>query len=1340
MLRARWALSQFWKVYSSIPFSSDSGSGWISTSGDISQETYKKTLNFYLNGKPVQVDSRNINPAEPLIDYIRNNANLKGTKLACGEGGCGACTVTISHYDHEKQAVTHRAVNSCLVPLCYVEGMDVTTVEGIGSVFDELHPVQERMAIWGGSQCGFCTPGFIMSMYTGLRNNPEPDSKSFQKCMDGNLCRCTGYRPIVDAAKSFCHDTKDTVKPPEDRAFKPYDAAKEKPFPEELKQKKIVPLQLTNESASWYAPTSLKDLLDIKAKIISGSTELGIDFRFKGTTFPVLISPVNVPELTDIHHDDNGLHIGSAVTLDNIGRYLEECAASLSPSQRHRERAIQSVLDQLHYFAGTQIRNVATIGGNIVNASPISDLNPVLLALGATFYTQKAGEKAKPVAASEYFTGYKKVKMEDQEILSHVTIPWNEEDEFVEAYKQGRRREDDIAIVTSAMLAKVQDEKIVKAKLGFGGLAPTSILSPKTEAFLIGKKLDLQTFNEAAAVLNREVGLRGENVPGGQAGYRTTLALSFFYKFFLSLLHHHSLPVPEKLGRSTEKAFPAETTRATQEYRLNKRGTSVGQSEPHLSAKKHTTGEARYVDDMPHQHRELQSALILADRGHAKILSLDKEAAMKVPGVVGIYTYRDVPGSNLWGDVISDEELFASKEVLHYGQMLGIVVAEHEIAAKEAAKLIKIEYEDLPGIYTIDDAIQADSFFPVTHGVTQKNVDEEMSKAPLTLEGQIYMGGQEQFYFETQTSLVVPDEEDMYVYTSTQNAHKTQKFVASTLGIPINQVVTRVGRVGGGFGGKETRNINFSAAAALAAYYTRRPVRVRLERNVDMQITGGRHPFKSSYKIGFDSSGKLLAADLQLYANGGMSHDLSVAVLDRALLFCDSSYNVPALRNKGRVARTNIPSHTAFRGFGGPQGYLTAEAYVEHVASFLKLRPEVVRERNLYNEGDLTYYNFPVTKSVRRSWDECKISSKFQDRLQEIEIYNSQNRHRKRGITLIPSKYGVAFNAMFLNQGSAMIHIYLDGTILVTHGGIEMGQGLNTKVAQVVANELGVHISHVRIKEMATDKIPNASPSAASMSTDIYGGAALDAARQLAERLRPYREKDSGATLGQLAVKAYFDRVSLSAQGFFKSEHEGYDIMTNKGKVWRYFTLGTACTEVEIDTLTGDHKVRRVDLVLDVGDPINPTIDIGQVEGAFMQGAGLVSIEELAWGDNQHPWIKQGGKLQTAGPGTYKIPSADDIPTEWNISLMPDTTDPKLETVAVQSSKAVGEPPLLLGMSVYFAIKEAVKAARREEGQEEYFQLNSPLTSERIRMACVDDLSRMAVGEGAEDIQTKGSF
>jgi xanthine dehydrogenase/oxidase len=689
-------------------------------------------------------------------------------------------------------------------------------------------------------------------------------------------------------------------------------------------------------------------------------------------------------------------------------------------------------------------------------------------------------------------------------------------------------------------------------------------------------------------------------------------------------------------------------------------GTSVGDSEPHLAALKQVTGEALYVDDRPASTNELKGFLVTSKIAHGKIISIDTEAAMLVPGVKAVITHNDVPGKKAWGDIYQDEEIFASEEVHHYRQPIAMVVADTAVAAKKAASLVQVNYQPLEEIFTIDQAIQKQSFFEQCKPLIKfGQVEENLETSDIIVEGEMKMGGQEHFYFEPHSTLVVPADNDYLVYSSTQNANKTQKYVAAALGLPMNRVTTHVSRLGGGFGGKETRNIGFAAAAAVAAHTLRAPVRLVLERDLDMTITGGRHPFKFTYKAGASKDGKIQAADVKLWSNGGFSFDLSGPVLERAVLFCDGCYNWPALRSEGRICKTNMPSNTAFRGFGGPQGQVAAETMIDHLATALGYEdPAQLREQNLYEDGDKTYYGQVVTKNIRASWQKCKTNAAYAERREAIQQYNSENKHRKRGIVLLPSKYGIAFTFYTLNQGGALVHVYTDGSVLVSHGGVEMGQGLHTKVAQTVATELGIPVSQVHIREMATDKVANAPPTAASLGSDTYAFAALDAAKQINARLSKIRERNPGMPFAQLASEAFMNRINLSANGFFRSEHKGFNWESGTGEPWRYFTLGTACVEVEIDCLTGDFKNLRTDMVVDIGKPINPAIDIGQIEGAFVQGAGLYTIEELVWGDDQHPWVHPRGRNATSGPGNYKIPSADDVPLEWNIEIMKDSPVP----------------------------------------------------------------------------------
>ena len=586
----------------------------------------------------------------------------------------------------------------------------------------------------------------------------------------------------------------------------------------------------------------------------------------------------------------------------------------------------------------------------------------------------------------------------------------------------------------------------------------------------------------------------------------------------------------------------------------------------------------------------------------------------------------------------------------------------------------------------------------------------------MIIEDEVRVGGQDHFYLETQASIAVPKGEDgeIELFASTQNTKETQHLVSTVLGVPCNKVTVRVKRLGGGFGGKETRSIFLSTLVSVAAQKTGRPVRCMLTRQEDMVLSGGRHPFMGRFRVGATKDGVLKALDLKMYSNAGNSMDLSFSVMERALFHMDNVYHIPNIRGVGHCCRTNLPSNTAFRGFGGPQGMMIAEAWITQLAERLGLRPEVVKERNFYPEkGAVTHFN--------QSLEDCQIhaintqlraSSDFDARLAAVSAYNAQHRWRKRGIAMLPTKFGIAFTAKFLNQAGALVHVYTDGSVLLTHGGTEMGQGLHTKMVQVCATALGVDVADVHISETSTATVANTSPTAASASSDLNGMAVLDACRQINARLAPFRAAKPKASFRECVTDAYMERVNLSANGFYATPDIGYDWDTNSGKAFNYFCYGAAVAEVEIDTLTGNHEIVRADMVMDVGSSLNPAIDMGQVEGAFVQGCGLFTLEEFSFGRQ--------GFLLTRGPGTYKLPGFRDIPRDFRVALLKDAPN----RFAIHSSKAVGEPPLFLGASVFYAIKDAVRAAREERGLTGDFRLDSPATCERIRLACEDKFTK----------------
>ena len=593
------------------------------------------------------------------------------------------------------------------------------------------------------------------------------------------------------------------------------------------------------------------------------------------------------------------------------------------------------------------------------------------------------------------------------------------------------------------------------------------------------------------------------------------------------------------------------------------------------------------------------------------------------------------------------------------------------------------------------------------------------------LEGEMKTGAQEHFYMETHATLAIPHEDkEMEMFVSTQNPTETQQCVAHALGIPMNKVVCRVKRMGGGFGGKETRNIPISLVVAVAAAKVNKPVRIMLDRDDDMVLSGHRHPFLGKYKVGFSDKGELTALEMNIYSNAGCTMDLSFSVVGRAMFHATNSYKVSGpIRIKGHVCKTNLPSNTAFRGFGGPQGMIMTENWMEDIAKVLNIPATIIRERNLFQEGDKTHYGQLLEEcTLQRCWDECKLASNYETAKEKVHSFNMNNRWKKRGISILPVMFGISFTASHMNQGGALIQVYRDGSVLLSHGGTEMGQGLFTKTIQVASRALGIHHEKIHISETSTDKVPNTSPTAASSGSDINGAAVLDACQKINRRLQPYKDKSPEAGWDAWVSAAFFDRVSLSATGFHSTPNIGYDADTCIGRPFNYYTYGVGASVVEIDCLTGDHTVLRTDIVMDLGESLNPAIDIGQIEGAFIQGYGLFVMEQL-----MHSPLN--GRLLTKGPGAYKIPGFGDIPSQFNVSLLRGTSNPR----AVYSSKAVGEPPLFLASSIFFAIKNAIEAARLDANKSKddasntnkhLFALDAPATAERIRMACLDELTQ----------------
>jgi xanthine dehydrogenase/oxidase len=1275
----------------------------------------------FVNGKKYELHAKDIQPESTLLHFLRTcqcrihacemqrrvpwlmscvlsaadlshlyfpppaACHLSGTKLVCGEGGCGACTVLVSKLDHATGKVNHLSVNACLYPLGAIDGAHVITVEGIGSPSIGLHPIQIRLAELNGSQCGFCTPGIVMAFYALVRNNPSPTSAQIEHVLDGNLCRCTGYRPILDATKSFASDreqpcgmganccrnkktkeVKDDCQPdtpacdgmkltrtctcskiaslssvtpgsPLPDAFREDSALIFPPFLRKYKPSERIVLQ--KENVTWTKPKDLEDLLQLKsalpdAKIICGNSEAGIDmkFRFDSKPWVQMVYISEVPELKVIKETSEGVEFGASVTINNLQAHLQRDLSAYDTPSQHLAKAI---LSQIHWFAGTQIRNVATLAGNICTASPISDLNPVWQAAAGVHLTvaSHGAKEGRRVDGAKFFTGYRKTAMTPQEVLVSLFVPLRKANDqasssaaaastvgplYTHAYKQSRRRADDIAIVTSCqqMQLKVDDQGTLvfaAVSLSYGGMAPATALAVHTANYLIGKPATLATIHAATPYLKQDFPLLDAKVlPGGMAEYRLVLAASFLLKMYYFVWSQSTSVSPlDSIGKLLPP-FPKEILSATEEpdrpvssgtqtYRvretnfapesaahgaggeekaddgghaagagrmvLNKvadrnlvgdpsehRPAKSGEALRHLSALKQASGAAKFLDDMPLAHGEVFCGLVLSSEPHAKIVSLDASAALAHPGCLGFWSAKDVPGSNEIGDIIRDEELFASETVVCVGTIIGVVTGRTQIEAWQIAKLVKVTYEKLTPILTIDEAIAAGSYIaPWAEGHTLVSGDAEAifasTPAELQLSGEARIGGQEHFYLETMATIVTPGEDDeMHVIGTTQNPSKTQQYVARVLGIGAHKVVATVKRMGGGFGGKETRCLHLQAACAVAARKTNRPVRLVLERDTDMSLTGQRHAFVGKYKVAFSPEGKILAVKCDLYANAGCSADLTMPVVDRALFHIANSYNFGACHFTGRPCKTNLPSNTAFRGFGGPQGMFVGECIMDAVARQLKLAPETVRARNLAQQGDFTPYKQELKEhTVPAQWDHLVSEIDLPRKRAEIAEFNRANKHRKRGLSILPTCFGISFTAKFLNQAGALVLVYQDGTVLVNHGGVEMGQGLNTKMCQVAAHAFNIPLSKVSLSDTATDKVANASPTAASAASDLNGAAVLDACNQILKRLEPLRQAHPKKTWTELVSMAYFERIGLGATGFYATPNVGYDFVKHEG-------------------------------------------------------------------------------------------------------------------------------------------------------------------------------------------------
>ncbi len=1416
-------------------------------------------LQFYLNGTLICIE--NADPTILLVDYLRSaEVGLTGTKMNCKQGGCGVCTVMLSSFDITTGKIVSRSINSCMHPLVALDGMMVTTVEGTGSVLSAVSRVQQCLAQNNGTQCGYCTPGWIMNMTAALiQKGNQPDAKigtkkEIEALFDGNLCRCTGYRPILYGfQKEFASDWKPEVDekgtmtcivdPAESVSVSPTIPVQ---FPADLK-KPARPVHYQKNGYTWHRPLSVAEALKLMqghkgddTRLVVGNTSIGVYDKYKED--PHLF--IDISQLAELRLrviEKEYLEVGAAITYLEFIDLLNAALASPAMKDKRHQSGLQAVKYMAERTAGNVVRGAASLGGNtmmvvkhIKEGAPFpSDMFTALAMMDAQVRILCPGwKKAKTMGILDFATAYTNSKeLQDGVLILSYSIPFQSAS-VCQTYKCALREVNSHSIVNAGMRVRFDKTgKIADATLILGGIGPLAFHAALAEQSLRGKALNEATLNAALSALTKDVETAIKNsekrmstLPweGFTDAYRTHLAQSFLYKFFVQLMETQNAAGVSAPIRSAGKRVPRPVSRGTQKYKSYPNEYPVNQPYIKLEAFLQTTGEAIYPQDIPLPRRGLEAAfatspypaadvhfIVPGKKGKASTQAVLAVLKAKFPDVVDLVTAVDVPGKKAIGQG-GDQPLFCigmeqpdEGTVTAHGQPLCMVLAKTYVAAQDAAQfLLKycVHYAPKEPVISFKQAIEKGSIFAdkgaypvhiwkITREKTNAGwIKPALNDLPSTLtldqnscvvvKGAQETGSQLHFYMESQSCLAIPGEEaQLILHPSSQSPDSMQSSAVAVLkpttprsgeATPrLNKVDVRIKRIGGGYGGKCDQSMFAAAPVAVAAWKHQLPVRLANVRSVDTAVYGHRHPLLSNYAVAIvdkgPNRGKIMGWRADFHIDGGYTYDASFVVSDCIQLRCDTAYFVPNWQTSSDVCKTNKASNTAFRSMGLVQGLIAQEEALEAAAHAIGMLPEDVRAKNLYQTGQTTPFGQVVKDCyLQRVWKSTRKKSAFDKRLAQVNDFNAKNRWRKRGISLIPVKYASGYNATFLEQAGALVEIYdQDASVLVRQGGVDMGQGLNTIIAQIAAKSLGVSLNLIRIAEMDTAVIPNPVSTGASTGSAFNGKAVQEACKKLKKRLQkwlhakgpdfcknyqfygqpvplPYdpdyrKIQWDDASWPAVVHEANEERINLSEQvrvaikggeATDPTETLTFKPGTIPETVNQFvgFTFSAACAEVEIDVLTGETTVLRADLVYDMGKSINPAIDIGQVEGAFIQGLGFMLYEDMVY----QPDGAFKGALNSMNTWEYKPPAVTSIPLEMHVDLFPyprKLNDPNL----LFSSKEVGEPPLCLATTVFFAVKHAILAARQDRGHTEWFPLYAPATVQRIREACLVEMDDLKV-------------
>ena len=1503
-------------------------------------------MSFYLNGELVHIN--NPPPDLLLIDYLRSpEVSLAGAKKGCGQGGCGACTVILSEWNPDKNSADHRSINSCLRPVCSLQGKAITTIEGTGgakrlppanlvhirapsrggipfeaeaseeiiaaqrlcsteraekiaaagnvntshsclgktidrshliddaSIDSNINPIAYRLAENNGSQCGYCSTGFVMNMSAYLANNPSPTKKQIEDAFDGNICRCTGYRSILTAMKTFAIDWSEEDEKKRMKCLLDDQVIAHKvgskiviPFPASAR-KTPLGVNIDGHQQQWLSPASVDELLDV----YQNHPENDLYMLHANTSYGVYLNDfiksrklIDISQLTALYgisRDADCLNVGTGTTYTVLIDYLADIMSTEGLSET---TAIGSLHFMARRTAGTIIRNAATLGGNSMlvlkhihagNGEPFpSDLFTVLAALNTKIEYVNLREGSYCEHSIDELIEFVK---EDSDFAQHILlltyhIPLYSENEFILSQKVAIRDINSHSLVNCTSILDVSDDLIVKQiTLTFGAIAPYPWRTVKTEKHLSGKPLSLDGFSEAADLLRQEVmdelkhvrSLRPDlEYSGITPEYQAELAVSFVYKAIINTLvqldESKVAPQLRSSGLITWGNWPVSD--GVQSYQSKNQKFKAPVSQPYikLMALYQTSGQVRYTHEMELPPTVVNAAFIQSQRALANysfknpdggshpvdVNELSDIVKRKFPALIKLVTCHDIPTGGLINQGMgADQPVFAEQMVQYIGQSIGLVIAKEEQQANRIAQFITehcVHYETVEWkpewqkpILGLDDAITRGSIFPdapasasfITHiwkikrnksntdWVTSDKaaLDKSVSQRTVTIDGGTCevvestqtCGGQIHFYMETQSCIALPNESGRITFhPSSQSPMGMHQTAASVLGVEFNQLDVGIRQLGGGYGGKTEPAKFIIGACAIAANVMKRPVRLVMPRDNDTKMTGKRHPYYGQCQVAIDSGqsnsadrGIIRGMDYKFYGDGGAFYDCSFIVSNCLQTRVDNAYSVNNFCSTMDVYRTNTAPNTAFRSFGDIQGTLITENALDDAAFAIDMDPDDVREKNFYQAGDVTPYGQALTYCyIKEVWAHLKQVSDIEQRKKSVAEFNKNNKWKKRGIYMLPVKYGSGYNLVQLEQASAMVSVYSgDGSIIINQGGVDMGQGVITKIEQIAAYILNVPMDLIQVQFARTDVIPNPTSTGGSVGTAYNGLAVKQTCEKFRERITEFgysvlkeqgdtwchkngidfwnyktdgwaaKASDAQAPKNLLLIwqnlinLAYTKRISLvetfnaKVPGgetgvpniIYKPKEQqkaipGINLSGNEigGEFDSFcgFTYSAACSEVEVDILTGEVKIIRSDVMYDMGWSINPALDIGQVEGAFIQGVGYVTTEKLIF----EPEGEDRGRLNTVNTWRYKPPATTNIPLEFNVHLFPrdKASNVPENPNELMSAKEVGEPPLVLACSVFFAIKAAIRASRVERGLNGLFQLDAPATVQEVAKAC----------------------